>query len=65
MHDIGVYLKWSYFRFTYTPTMMTLEYKNKSVPEMALLRGAIAEKEGIDVQQLYNGFNRQLGWALQ
>ena len=25
----------------------------------------IAEKEGIDVQQLYNGFNRQLGWALQ
>jgi phage-related protein len=25
----------------------------------------IAEKDGIDVQQLYNGFNRQLGWALQ
>jgi len=25
----------------------------------------IAEKQGIDVQQLYNGFNRQLGWALQ
>ena len=25
----------------------------------------IAEKEGIDVQQLYNGINRQLGWALQ
>ena len=25
----------------------------------------IAEKEGIDVRQLYNGFNRQLGWALQ
>lgn len=25
----------------------------------------IAEKEGIDVQQLFNGFNRQLGWALQ
>lgn len=25
----------------------------------------IAEKEGIDVKQLYNGFNRQLGWALQ
>lgn len=24
----------------------------------------IAEKEGIDVQELYNGFNRQLGWAL-
>lgn len=25
----------------------------------------IAEKEGIDVKQLYNGINRQLGWALQ
>jgi hypothetical protein len=25
----------------------------------------IAEKEGINVQQLYNGINRQLGWALQ
>ena len=25
----------------------------------------IAEKQGIDVQQLYNGINRQLGWALQ
>lgn len=25
----------------------------------------IVEKEGIDVKQLYNGFNRQLGWALQ
>lgn len=24
----------------------------------------IAEKEGIDVKQLYNGINRQLGWAL-
>ena len=24
----------------------------------------IAEKEGINVQELYNGFNRQLGWAL-
>ena len=24
----------------------------------------IAEKEGIDVQKLYNGFNRQLGWAM-
>lgn len=24
----------------------------------------IAEKEGIDVQELYNGLNRQLGWAL-
>ena len=24
----------------------------------------IAEKEGINVQQLYNGINRQLGWAL-
>lgn len=25
----------------------------------------IAEKQGIDVQTLYNGINRQLGWALQ
>lgn len=25
----------------------------------------IAEKEGLDVKQLYNGINRQLGWALQ
>ncbi len=25
----------------------------------------IAEKEGIDVKTLYNGINRQLGWALQ
>ena len=25
----------------------------------------IAEKQGISVQQLYNGINRQLGWALQ
>lgn len=25
----------------------------------------IVEKEGIDVKELYNGFNRQLGWALQ
>ena len=24
----------------------------------------IAEKQGIDIQQLYNGINRQLGWAL-
>lgn len=24
----------------------------------------IAEKQGIDVQQLYNGFNRQLGWSI-
>ena len=25
----------------------------------------IAERQGIDIQQLYNGINRQLGWALQ
>jgi hypothetical protein len=25
----------------------------------------IAEKEGLDVKTLYNGINRQLGWALQ
>ncbi len=24
----------------------------------------IAEKQGVDIQQLYNGINRQLGWAL-
>ena len=32
---------------------------------LSLYLPEIAEKQGIDVQQLYNGFNRQLGWALQ